>query len=443
MIKLSALKNSAVFKNSIWLIGEKVISLGFVLAINILIARQLGANDFGVLSYLLAILALLSPLSSIGFNAIVTREIVQHPNKTEIIISTALMFRFIAALIAFVLSTIVILNVELSGVDGNQWAMILFAGVNIFNCLHVVDFWFQAKLKNQIIVLCRFFNTFLFFVIKLICYLNDASLTTYIWVHAIEFFVLSVAFYSVYIKQSNRASITLVDWQYGKSLLSQSYWLILSGIASVIYLKIDQVMLGELVSSEEVGVYAVAGRLSEVWYFFATAIVTAFFPKILKLKESAEQASYQSQLQRTNDLLFLLALLIATFITVIGPWLVTFLYGDAYKEAGIILTIHIWASIFVFMRALLSKWLVAENLVKYSLFTHGIGMVVNIGFNFYLIPLYGGIGAAVSTVISYAAASYITLFFSRATWPMAMIMTNSLFSPLRLLGLGLKSASRN
>ena len=443
MTRLQALKNSAVFKNSIWLIGEKVLSLALVLAINVVIARHLGVSNFGVLSYLLAIFALLTPLSSIGFNAIITRELVNLPEKARTILSTALAFRLFGALLAFLLSFVVINSFDFTGVEGNKWALLLFAAVNIANCLHVVDFWFQAKLQNRVIVICRFINTLVFCLIKFICYLNDASLDVYIWVHAIEFLCLSLGFYFAFAKQNIQLSASSIDWSYGVALLKQSYWLVLSGIASIIYLKIDQVMLGELVSSHEVGIYAVASRLSEVWYFFATAIVTAFFPKILKLKESEDQSNYQLQLQKTNDLLFVLALVIAIAVTLVGPWVLTWLYGQAYQEAGVVLIIHIWASLFVFMRALLSKWLIAQHLVKYSLITHGIGCLVNVGLNFYLIPLHGAIGAAIATVVSYAVASYLALFCHKTTWPMAVIMTKSLFTPFRLAVLGLKLAPKS
>jgi PST family polysaccharide transporter len=84
------------------------------------------------------------------------------------------------------------------------------------------------------------------------------------------------------------------------------------------------------------------------------------------------------------------------------------------------------------MRSLLSKWLLAENLVVFSLTTHGIGAIVNVCLNFWLIPLYQGQGAAIATVISYAFASYLVLFFHRSTWPMAKVMSKSLFLPSRI-----------
>jgi Na+-driven multidrug efflux pump len=64
------------------------------------------------------------------------------------------------------------------------------------------------------------------------------------------------------------------------------------------------------------------------------------------------------------------------------------------------------------MRALLSKWLIIEHLLKYSLVTQASGAILNVLLNFLLIPAYHGVGAAFATLISYAAASYFALFLS-------------------------------
>jgi O-antigen/teichoic acid export membrane protein len=124
---------------------------------------------------------------------------------------------------------------------------------------------------------------------------------------------------------------------------------------------------------------------------------------------------------------------VAIVISFILKPLVVFLYGCIYAAAGVILALHIWAGLFVFMRSLLSKWLLAEELDVFSLVTHGVGAVINVVLNYWLIPLYQGQGAAIATLVSYAFASYIVLFFHSSTWPMAKVMTKSLFFPSRIL----------
>ena len=66
------------------------------------------------------------------------------------------------------------------------------------------------------------------------------------------------------------------------------------------------------------------------------------------------------------------------------------------------------------MRAAFSKWILIEDTLFFSLITQGLGALANVGLNLLLIPRQGGIGAAVATLLSYATASYFSLFFYKA-----------------------------
>ena len=217
-----------------------------------------------------------------------------------------------------------------------------------------------------------------------------------------------------------------------KKLLRQCWPLILSGLAAQIYLKIDQIMLGLIISDSAVGIYSVAVRFSEVWYFIPNIFVSSAFAVLLSYK-SRDESMYYFKMQKLLDYLFLFALSIAILIMIIANPLIYFLYGQEYISAAPVLTVHIWASLFVFMRALLSKWLIAEELTFFSLVTHLTGAIVNISLNLVLIPKFGIMGAAIATLISYAFASYGALFFDRRTVVFARMMTISLLSPIRYL----------
>jgi len=58
-------------------------------------------------------------------------------------------------------------------------------------------------------------------------------------------------------------------------------------IAEVIYLRIDIVLLERLRGVEETGIYAVAARLSEVWYMVPVALMGAVFPALWQRRQDA------------------------------------------------------------------------------------------------------------------------------------------------------------
>ncbi|KTD99321.1 flippase [Pseudoalteromonas sp. H71] len=421
-----------IISNTSWLIGEKIIVMVANLLVTVVLARALGAEQYGLLNYLLALVALIAPVTALGLNAIVTREIVNKPIDTNKIISTSLFLRFGCSLIVLSLFIGLILFSNIIQVNEEKLGLILLCLGNIFTCFYVLDFWFQAHVKAKIVTKMKFIIVVSFSVIKVLIALFNPKLVYIVLAFSLEVALIGGGFLFIYIrvKKVDTFSFKDIDLTYGRKLLGQSYWLILSGIASIVYLKIDQLMLNHMIDSTAVGTYAVASRLSEVWYFFANALVITLFPALLKIRDNSK--NYLIKLQKICDILFVSALLLAILVTIFGPTFIVLLFGEEYGVSGTILQWHIWAAVFVFMRALASKWLIAESLLKYSLITHGVGAIINVIANYYLIPLYAGEGAAIATIISYFAASFLAFWFSKSTRLIAVVMLKSILLPFTL-----------
>lgn len=420
-----------VFANASWLASEKVISMAANLLVAMLLARSLSPFGYGSLSYLLAIISLLGPLSSLGFNAIITRELVNNPQNNDAIMATASGFRLFGSGIGTLLCLIFAFTGWGGAGSEDQWAMAMLALANLLTAFHVVEFWFHAHVAAKSVARMRVAVIIFFSIVKVVAALSGAGLLLICGLFAMEMACIGIGFILIYYQAQGCLKWREFDFSYGFQLLKQGFWLVLSGIAAVIYLKVDQVMLAQMVSREAVGIYAVAARLSEVWYFFATAITMSLFPNLLKLKQINTER-YQMRLQQICDTLFVVALVLAVGISLIASPLVSILFGKDYIPAAAILSIHIWASIFVYMRALVSKWLLAEHLLKFSLLSHGLGALINIAANWYFIPLYGGIGAAWATLLSYLVASYIAFWFAASCRPIAKVMSFSILLPLTL-----------
>jgi len=163
---------------------------------------------------------------------------------------------------------------------------------------------------------------------------------------------------------------------------------------------------------------------------------------MLVLRKS-DLKEYYRKIQQLCDSLFGVSLLLAILVSLLSEFIITLLYGEGYEASAAILSVHIWAGCFVFMRAVLSKWLIAEGLLKFSLISHGLGAVVNICLNYWMIQYWQGLGAAIATVFSYAVASYFSLFIYKPTRTMAMVMTKSILLPFRMLVIAPHYINRN
>lgn len=428
---LSLSKSSIVRKvlsNTSWLTIEKIIIMGISLAVSVFLARALGPASWGKLNYLLALVTLLGPFTSLGLNAIVTRELVNRPDEVDKIMTTVIGLRLIGGVVGVVLCVLAVLM--FMGQDAKELLLILMLLLSsLFNSGKVAEFWFQARMENKYVSIFRVSLRLVFAIAKVLTVLLGGAFWVLVLVFAIEFAVLGLGYIVLYLSRGGALAIKALDFSYGFGLVRQSFWLILSTMASVVYLKVDQIMLAKMQGDVAVGIYAVAVRLSEVWFFFPVAFAAALFPVLLKARAN-ESARYQQQLQISCDLLLYSALVLTALVIVVGPFFVTKVFGADYTNSASVLSIHILGSSFVFMRALVSKWLIAESLLRFSLWSDGLGAITNVALNLILIPEYGYWGAAWATVLSYFVSCYLCFWVFAETRPIALIMTRSVLLPI-------------
>jgi len=193
----------------------------------------------------------------------------------------------------------------------------------------------------------------------------------------------------------------------------------------MIFMKIDQVMLGQMIGDSEVGVYSAAVRISEIWYFIPGAIVSSVAPAIYAAKEKSESLYYQ-RIGQLLSLMTCISLAIALPMSFLSDKIIMVMFGSRYAEAGAILAVHIWTSLFVFMGLATSPWFIAEGLNHVSLGKTLFGAILNIILNLFLIPKYAGLGAAIATIISQAAAAFVCNAFDPRTQKIFKIQVRSL-----------------
>jgi PST family polysaccharide transporter len=420
-----------ILRNIGWLLSEKIINIIIGVGVSIMLARYLGPEDFGVLNFLLAAVALIGPIASLGLNGILTKELLNSPEKEGQIFATAILFRTLSGVIALVVLLIVF---QFAFVEKQSlFPLVLVVGMaQTLMSFSALRFWFEAKVLSKYLVKYSVFVSIISALAKGLTVYVNGTLEIIVWITAAEMAANALILLIPYAHHSGKLRHWSLNFTLGKELVKRSWWLTLSGVAAIVYMKIDQIMLGKMIGSAEVGIYAVAARFSEVWYFVPLAIMSSLFPSLIKAKKIGKDL-YEARMQTFFDLLFWVAFLIALFMTFISTPFILFLYGEDYVASANILSIHIWAGLFVFMRAALSKWLIAENLMAFSLVTHGAGAIINVLANFVLIPIYAGDGAAIATLISYATASWLSLFIYPKTRFIGTMMFKAIFAPYRVL----------
>lgn len=400
-----------VIGNTGWLFADKILRMGVGLLVGVWVARYLGTEQFGQLNYAIAFVGIFGAIAGMGLNGIVVRDIVRGHDDINTTLGTAFVLQVIGSMfsIALIIGAITFLHPD----DTLTNSLVAILGISlVFKSTDVVKYWFESQVRSRYVVWIENGVFVIISGVKIYLILQQSSLIAFVWITLVEALLVAVGLLGIYSKKGGHLSAWKPSLVRAKSLLSDCWPLIFSSLAVMIYLRIDQIMLAEMVGDHAVGIYAAAVRISEVWYFIPMSIAASILPSIIKAKQTTE-AFYEEQLQKLYDLMVALALAIAIPMTFLSNLVVAALYGRAYLGAGTVLSINIWAGVFVFLGTACGVYTNIENLPRYSFFQTLLGMLVNITLNLVMIPLWGVNGAALATVISYAIATFSVLIFTR------------------------------
>ncbi|WKJ88633.1 flippase [Methylomonas montana] len=400
------------FKNTLWMMIEQVLRIIAGLLVGIWVARYLGPEQFGLFSYILAFTSIFSGMARLGLDGIMVRELVNQRDQRDIYLGTAFWLELIGA---FIVIAIIIIIVPFTSNDAttNFFIFIITAGL-VFQSFEVVEYYFQSQVLAKVVSICKVIQLTLSSLIKVYLVMTNAELFLFVLVTLFDSLTLATCYFIAYSFHEKPSFFKCFDITIVKKLIKDSWPLTLSSIVVMIYMRINQIMIKDMLGEYEVGIYSAAVRLSEAWYFIPVMITSSIFPAILNAKKSNEEL-YNQYLQRLYTFMVWLAIGIAIPMTFLSDWLIAFLYGEAYKDAGPIFMILIWVGVFVNLGVASSKWVITENLVKNALFRTSSGAIVSILLNYFLIENAGVYGAAYATFVSYFYVNFFSLCLFRKT----------------------------
>jgi len=413
-----------IIGNTGWLFADKIVRLGVGLFVGVWIARYLGPAQYGILNYAQAFVSLFAVFATLGLDGIVVRDIVRDPACREETLGSAFLLKLTGGFFTLLLTVGSVILIRPT--DKLTWLLVTVSATGtIFQAFDVVDFWFQSQVQAKFTVVARNSAFLAVSLVKIMLLMRQAPLIAFAWAGLAETVLSAAGLVVAYRVHGYRLKFWKGSLSRAKELIRESWPLVLSGLAIIIYMKIDQVMLGEMVGDEAVGLYSAAIRVSEIWYFIPIAIVSSVFPALVEAKTNGD-IIYYDRIKKLFKLLVGIAYLISIPMTMLATNIISMLYGKSYLAAGFILSIHIWASVFVFIGVGQGPWNITEGYMKLSLQRTLVGAIMNVSLNMILIPVYSGIGAAIATVVSYATSAFLMNAFDKRTRPIFFIQMKAL-----------------
>lgn len=395
-----------IFMNVFWAMLGKVVNMAAALFVGILVARYLGPEQYGVMNYVVSYVTLFSVIATFGLSNIEVRELSKSPEKRDALMGTSFGIRFAFTTIAYLLISITVFVFD---TDTFTRTMILVYGLSLYttSCFEVIRNYFTSIVKNEYVVKSEIARTLIGAAIKIILLLLHAPL----WG-----FILAVAFDTVLVASGYTISYSKVvgsirDWRFSKELVpylvKQSFPLLLSGAAVIIYQRIDQVMIGNMIDKESVGYFATASKFLNLILFLPTVLTQTVTPLIVKTYQNGTKEEYEYKSFQFISIVVWVSIILAAFFSIFAYWMIYLTYGVQYLAAVPVLQIMAWKTVGMAISSSGGQLIIIEKIQKWAVFRNLAGCVVCVILNLILIPMYGIVGSAFVTIITLFVSGFL------------------------------------
>ncbi len=380
-----------------WLLGGKIVNMILSFFVSLATARYLGPDNFGSINYVAAYVSFFSSITSLGLSVIVIKEISMGKEDDNEVIWTGILMRFLTA----VFSTIAVIAL-VSITDKNDPLMVKIAILEsiaiLASAFDTFMYWFQGKLLGKYTSIASVVAYIGMSLYRIYLLANNADILWFAFATSVDTLLLSLILMLCYVRENGfhpKASVRL-----GKSLMKQSYHYMISGLIAILYSKIDQIMLKQMLDTYSVGLYTAALTIAGLWGMIPSAFIQSVSPILYKNAEE-NRGMFYKRLRQSYAGIWLLNICWSLGVSIFSYWVIYLLYGKAYLGARGALVIVVWYTGITSIGSLTQVYLATENKNKYVNYFALAGLVTDVVLNALLIPKMGILGAAIATLVTY------------------------------------------
>ena len=396
--------SNKVLKNICWLLFDKVFILILQFFVGVKIANYYGSESFGLYNYAISLVSFSAILFEL-LNDRVVKKYFQEENFTKVIHNFNI-FRNSMAILIFVI-------IAISGKFMNltplfYYTLILLCVDNLLiTSTQGVEIYFDYKLNSKNLVILNNIVKLISYTLQYLGMILGYSIIlipiTRCIGSGIRILLLRFMYKKIYLKD------VIIEKKYDfsliKNIFKESFFLWISYIGVLIYTQVDKIMLGSMLGVREVGVYTIASNLMTMLAILTPPLQISLFPKMLELyKEDREK--YFKFYQVCNTAITQIYLWGSIVSIIVVNFLFLKIFSVEYKMA---IPTYAVLTITVFFRAngaLQTGHMTIKKITQKIFFKTFSGVIINAILNYYLIRIYGVVGAAIATSIT----AFLTLF---------------------------------
>ena len=428
-----------VFTNVFWAVLGKCYNLLGALVVGIVIARYLGPEQYGLMNYVISYVAIFQVFADFGLESIQIREEARNPSQRDVLIGTVLGLRLFFAVATLLLVSVVVFITESDGLS--RFYILLYSISILFNTTWVFRHHFTSIVWNEYVVKTEIFRTTIGTAVKVLLLLLHASLSWFIASLLFDSFLLASGYTTSYVKKIGSITRFRFDKQLAWSLTKQSFPLLLSCAAIVVYTKIDQLMIGNMLSKAHLGIYAVAVQYSNVMVFVPTIIAQTVSPILVQIREES-YVRYSLLSSQFMSITVWVCIIMACIVCMVSYPLVYFTFGSSYIYAAGALSIISFKVIGDALSQTSGQLMIIEGIQKFASLRNVIGCIVCVLCNYVLIPRYGIMGTACVSVLTVFSSGFLANLMIKSYRHIFLMQVTSLLKGWKSL-INLKTIFKN
>ncbi len=360
------------------------------------IARVLGSDLFGNLSFAAAFTAYFALLVRQGLDTYGIQQVARDPSSVLAYARRIMGLRLAGAALA-VLALLAILW---------QWdrpeelkMLVLLHSLMFFSLAPSLAWVFQAREQMKYVAASHILSQTVFALLTLVLLSRPSQV---LWVPVFQFSgeMLGTVYLLLVFWRSAALPLPLFDWPSWKEILRDSLPMGLSHVFGVLLFNFDMLMLGFLKPASDVGAYSAAYRFINFFSAFVTLYAVNLLPMVSRCR--GNPANLRRISDRSQHYAQLLALPLAIGGALVARPLITLVFGAPYAAGATALQLLFWIVPLMSSRAIFRNALISHGFQRKVLYCMCLAALLNVGLNLILIPRYSFVGAAAATVVAEA-----------------------------------------
>ena len=398
-----------ILSNISWMLFDRIFILILNLVVTVRIANYYGSLGYGTYQYAVSIVAVFEILAVFVDSRVVKRRYLKERPKE--LVWNATVARALLSVVAL-LCGVLFLFLSSENSEFNTVFFILLVNSLMLNLRFGMQNRYEYLLQLKKVIIANNISLIIGGVLQLIAIYLCLPIFVIAFITALSSFLSLLIVYKQYNKDFGTPILSYFKEKLIKEIITESVPLAIAASCAIIYLKCDSIMIGNILSKESVGVYAIALKLVSIIQMGLEPIRESVYPKMIELHEINRELYAKNYVQITSILTWIYIVgVLLSFI--IFPYIIHFLKPE-YAEALPIYKLYVIGAFFMYNAGLRAGHYTLINRGKILMYSQIICVVLNLVLNFIFINNIGIYGAALATGVTQCVSLLVSnLFFGK------------------------------